>query len=1813
MRHSFCSYLLLLVALFLLYSCGNSEKESNKQESISNLISFVSTNNVSTQGPIVIEFSEIVKDASIDLDKVIDLSPNFNYKSQWIANQKLVLTPTEKLKPSTAYDVTLDLKRLYPNASEVKPYKFKFVTLVTSFKVDVQSLECDPNNPSKMICKGVFVFNDAIKKRDVEDFLSIEKKGDFDIKWNHNGQKHYFEISNIIRKSKEYNFTLNWNGNSKDIDIEGSKTLVVPIKGDFKFQSMDISTGGSPVITLTFSDVLAPEQNLKGLIYLKGCKLGTSIVGNKLVVYPDKLLAGEQYLKVNSAIKSLSGKRMVKSLTIAVNFTPSKPKVQFVRKGNIIPNASGFKIPFRAINLDAVYVRIVRVFQKNIPFFLQSTSLNSSTSSVRRFGRIVYEGKMTLDGVEVNKYKTFALNIPDIIEVKPNEIYQVNIGIRPNYSIYPCKNLQELRDMKLEEVQDKDFWNGDNWSESNYYSKNNLYNWRKSDDPSHPSYYSPSKAISRYVISSNIGLIVKKEEDNNYYIAATDLLSSKPKEGVEIKILNFQNQVISTGETDTNGFLRVKTRMEGCLVLAKKFNDWGFLKINSDMQEVSDFNVSGYDNKSEVSAFIYGERDVWRPGDSIYVSSVIRDESKKLEDNYPVIFELYDSKGVLKDKNVQTKKGSIISYRTATNVDDPVGNWLLKMKVAGNTYSKVLRIETIRPNRMKILWENEPKYIESKRPQINFDVKWLHGAPAKGHKMIVNTRIRRKSINLKGFHGYWFRNEAASNRSSYFKSWEGKTDESGKAKVLLDLDLKNVKEPLVAMDLESRVFEDGGAATTTTMSKDFYPFKKFCGVKLSGVQSYGSYYDTEKDIRCDLVVLNTQLKYSKGTVRYYLYKVDYSWWWNAESSSSLAKYVDDQKYTPFKRGVINVAQGKGSFSFRMKNNEWGRYLLVAKLSNGNTVSKLFFCDWPGGEKSDNSGQTLLSLNVKKDRLVKGEDISLMFPSENGGHALISIERGGRVIKQSWVQTTEKNTIVTIPTGETMTPNIYLYVTYIQPYQNVKNDRPIRLYGIKKIHIEDPNSKLSPEIECNDEVRAKKDIHIKVSEANKKEIDYTIAVVDEGLLGITNYRTPSPWNYFNQDLALRVSTWDLYDDILGMYAGKMGRLIPVGGDGMLKDPSKNKAKRFKPVVLFAGPFHLDKGEKAEHHFKIPAYTGEVRVMVIAANDDSYGSSQKQVKVVDPLMILADAPRTLDLNEKFLLPITLFTNKKMTGKISVHVEVKGELKLDGTDDLRTEMGNLKEKDLAFKLKTTNTTGKGEIIVTAKCGDYNAQYKIEMEVDNSNPIQYETVWKKLNPKQKISDNKSMLDNCEGERLVLSASTMMVCNIGKRLDQLIVYPHGCLEQTVSSVFPQLLLLQSSQLNKENKEKMIINVQNALSRLLLFQHSDGSFSYWPGSNYNSKWASCYAGHFLVMAKKAGYFIPGDMLKRWTRHQLSMANRWRSDETKAVQAYCLFVLSLAGEAPLGVMNRLREDRELKTPDRWLLASAYAQIGRMNTAESLFDFRDLSTVTYPLGEKNVSFGSQLRDKSLLLLSLNMLGREDIAFPLAVEISKELSSDRWMSTQTTSFALLAVQDFMKSNTNHVETSSLSVNIGSKTMKTDISPQTDIIYQGTWSNKENIEVVNSGNSPVFAAITKSFKRTDISQKASSNGLSLRVVLVDDNDKVVQDTLLVQGKDYKLKVYVKNISKWNLKNLALRIPMPSGAEILNRSDVLPESCTFQQILDDEVREYLNINRNKSVSITIPFNASFKGYYKWPSISVEAMYNHQFNASTDAKMVSIK
>lgn len=1761
---------------------------------------------------------------------LIQLDPSVSGKTTLTDGHILVFHPEKPLPSGQSYTVTFSLGLLKAVPEKLRHFTFQIKTIDADYSIEsivIRSFRM--NGEVKMEISGSVLTSDIFPAEKVEQMVQAEQDGAvLSIRWEHAGNQtnHQFVLTNVKRLDKAGKVEVRWNGNSIGAERKGEQEVIIPAISDFSLIGTEVISGTSPYIELLFSDPLDPDQETDGLLVMQGIDFEISVEDNRVKLIPRQEVIGERNLEVFEGLKNFAGYKLGKNEVVKVSLQAEKPAIRFIGKGTIVPASDGLVIPFEAVNLNAVGVRIVKIFAGNYHQFFQNNNLDED-NSLKTVGRPVYRGVLSLSGIHavtLNKWSAYSLKINDLIKVEPGAIYQVQLSIRPEFSLYPCPEDAPVRSAKRKDKPEVD----QEWLTSSYVDEDerwneyegNNYDWQNRENPCYLSYFIEHRNTAKNVIASNIGLLAKRGMDNQLLVVATDLLTAQPESGVEISVFDFQSQLITSGQTGDEGMLTLTLDRTPFLIVAKNDGDIGYLKISDEASlQLSRFDVGGNEVQKGLKGFLYGERGVWRPGDSLFVSLIIQDKMKKLAPDHPVIFELYTPTEQLDQKIVLPLKGIITTLKTATKIDALTGNWRLVAKVGGVEFSKRIRIETVKPNRLKIVFNTSPEQLQAGNvnQQATLNAKWLHGAPAGGMKAKVELLLKKGKTVFPKFPNYSFDSQVTKFESVEQTVFDGTLNEKGDISFPVNPGtLANAPGKLEAV-FTTRVFESGGDFSISQFNKSVSPFPNYVGIRFPDEDPARSMLTSGKVNELEIVVVNPDGSLSNSPVEISAYKIDWRWWWDA-SDDYLGNYVTQEQYKPFLTKKLNTSLGKALLKFTVSNQEWGRYLFIAKLPDGHSVSRTVYLDWPyGSSAGQEGGATMLSFSADQENYKVGEEISVSFPGSAGGKALVSIENGTAILDKFWIDTNAGQTKVSFEAKPEMAPNIYLYITYLQPHGQTVNDRPIRLYGVISIHVENPETHILPIIKAPDVLRSQQPFTVEVSEKNGKAMTYTLAIVDEGLLDLTGYKTPDPWNVFFAREALGVKTWDLYDYVLGAYGGTLEKLFAVGGSDQLPDPSKQKAQRFKPVVRFLGPFTLARNARQKHSITLPQYTGSVRFMVVGSADNAFGAAEKAVPVRDPLMILATVPRVIGINETIELPVSVFAQDAKIKEVVVSVNPNSLLSVNGTDQFKVSFTEVGEKDGRFSLRSGTKTGKGTILVTARSGNEKAVYSVEVDIRNPNPLMVSSQTVLVTASQTKEFTLIPMGVPGTGSTVVEVSANLPMNLGTRLDFLINYPHGCIEQTVSAAFSQLFIGQFVNLDPKRKSEIESNIRAGIDQLRKFQLADGSFSYWPGNNYPSFWGTTWAGNFMLEAENQGYVIPGELKKRWLSYQKNAANAWRkelSDRGMVLdQAYRLYTLALANAPAVGAMNRLRETPDLPLEARWKLAAAYVLISRPEVAEQLVDMTKLEPTEYK--NEGCTFGSSLRDRAILLETLTLMKKKTFALGVAKTISEELCSGRWMSTQTTANCLLAMSRFAGKNSKPEGPFKfrLTANGTSEEVVSDKSAYTRTLPES--DSKLPVKVENLSGYDLYVTLIQKGIPLNVNVPARQNGLKLEVAYLSPDGKPVDMTNLKKGTDFVALVRVRNTGFAEVENLALTQVFPSGWEIFNErlfGGDAASSFNYRDIRDDRVLTYFGLKMNEQKEFRVKLNATYSGSYFLPPVQVEAMYNNAVSANNSGMKVVV-
>ncbi len=1838
MRNHHFIWVVFLVGI--LFSCGKKETgnltETNASElqKYSTYVSDVSSGRISVLDNVFVVLQDPVAgwDDNQELSSdFLTVTPKIKGRIFAVNNRTISFQPEDKFKADTEYTFKLNLSKVVADIpDEFEEFVFGVKTIKQQFSIITNSLQS--YSKDWQYIDGTLTSSDQLSLETARQLITATQEDEnLSIKIEEGiskSRQFSFRIDSIKRLTEDSEVKVAWSGTQFDINTEGKDVLHIPGKNNFSVLSFSVSNIDKQYININFSDPLKKNQNFDGLVTVAGAKrLKYTVVGNDLRVYPKGELKGTLEVTVFEGIKSVDDYKLKKTFTEYVSFQQVNPEVRLLQNGVILPTSDNLKFNFEAVNLRAVEVEVVKIFENNVLQFLQNNNLNGS-GNLRTVARPVARKLINLQensSLNLGKWNAFAIDLKELITPDPGAIYRVELRYRKQYSLYKCEGSEtsetalEILEENFDEEEETSYWDSSQY----YYEDYEGYSWSDRKNPCTVSFFRDKK-ISANVLASNLGVIIKKGLNHSYTIAVNDIITTSPIANATVKFYNYQQQEVGISKTDAAGITVFDADKPAYFAIVSSGKQQSYVKLNDgNALSVSKFDVAGVKLQKGIKGYLYGERGVWRPGDTLFLSFMLNDNANKLPVKHPVKFELKDPYGkVVYQTTTMNGTNNFYKFIVNTEPEAPTGNWQAKVHVGGASFSKNIKIETIKPNRLKIKTTFDDEVLKGDDDiNGNLEVVWLHGAIARNLKADINVRFSQKATKFKKFPGYVFDDPARKFNTEEQVVFDGKISNEGKANFRLKPELTAAAAGMLKASFITKVYENGGDFSTDVISKEYSPYDTYIGVNVpKGDKARGMLLtDTNHKFEVVSVDANGNPKATKN-LKVRIYKVNWRWWWDT-SEDNLSSYSRSTYHNEVFKTTINTnSNGKATFDFNLKYPEWGRYLVrIEDPNGGHATGKTIYIDWPGwagkSRKNDPSAATMLMFSTDKKTYNVGEKAIVTFPSSENGRALVTVENGTEVVASQWVIVQKGETKFELPIEAIYTPNVYIHITLLQPHASTANDLPIRLYGVVPISVEDPQTRLNPKIAMPDVLRPEETIQVKVSEQEGKAMTYSLAIVDEGLLDLTRFKTPQPWNTFYAREALGVKTWDIYDDVIGAFGGSVNQIFSIGGDGAAAGSKSKKANRFKPMVVYVGPFTLEKGKTKTHEIKIPKYIGSVRTMIVAsnANNGAYGETEKTTPVRKPLMVLSSVPRKITPGEKVTIPVTVFAMEKKVKNVTVRLKPNKGFKIIGASEQQLKFSNPDEKMLYFEIEVQDGVEMTQIEVEARGNGEKATYGVPISIINPNPVTIETTGIVLGPNSEKEIDFSAFGVIGSNEVALEFSSLPPMNFDGRLQYLIKYPHGCIEQTTSSVFPQLYLEEIFTLTADKKQRIQYNIEAAINRLKQFIRPNGGMSYWPSNLSANDWGTTYAGHFLIEASKKGYVLPIGFKNNWINYQQQQAKSWRKhSHSDLAQAYRLYTLALAGSPDLASMNRLRETKDLSNDAKLRLAATYGLVGQEKAARALLQ---MTTIDFTERDRYNTYGSVNRDRAMALETLLSLGDKIKAQEVAVTLAAELSSKKWMSTQTTSYGLLAMAKFAKEIGGKGIELNYTLNGVSGTVKTEkaialveglsIQDQNKLKFKNTKGNTVFVQLNTKGILPVGK------------EKRIQSKLNAIVDYKTKDGKIMDVTQITQGTDFVAEVTITNTTGTTVKDIALTEVFPSGWEIVNTrftdfGDFKANQVSYTDIRDDRVNFYFDLKAKESKTVTLLLNASYLGKYYLPGIQSEAMYDHTYLVRNQGKWVTV-
>ena len=1761
---------------------------------------------------------------------VITLSPQADGEVTFSNNLVLTYTPGNTLQPDKTYKVTLNLSKLDP-AKYKKAIEYEIRTLKQDMKVDREGFVINDDGSVSMLI--------LVKTADKVRTESLLKcfTSDADETDILEVADHQYQLDFRFQKGMNKNSFIRYDG----------KNIYCEVAGDISL--FDVDTGRFGVVYTHFdqqerafniylSQKISRQADISGLVRVMGNPANFSIKNNVLTVHLAQQRNNNKIaISLDQAIRSESGKTLVSPYSFEVDSRVDMPELAFVGEGNYFPSDGDFKIPVKTRALESIRLFIVEIKQENVQHFLAWQSLNYvDFYNIRLYGKPVYDKEVKLQNGAPDEegWMVYGIDLSGHIKRNPGSIYYITMEFGPHNTTLGCK--KELKKYKWhDKIPDGQFFSSRDYYFNDYYYHED-YDWNETSDPCSISYYMNTYPSQKVFICSDFSIIAKKA-GNNFHVALNKLMDLSSVGDADVTLYDLQAQSLGTARTDSKGFADFSgLAYEPAVLKVTKGAQITYLPLeNAESNSLTEFDISGDRSAEDSEFFVYTDRDVWRPGDSIYVDVMINKSYSQLPPGVPLVLSFFNQENLLLNEIVQpihVERQKIYSFTLHTPLNAKTGVYRCLIKAGPATLRKNIRVETIKPNNAETLFSFDKfsdNTIYSSRISGSLKFQYLTGYAVKGAKIKTTARARKIQQPFADYKEYFF-DRYIFNNSHSFELPEMVTGDNGKAEIKASEDLK-LLNGMLNVSLETDAILPGGGTNKEGKSVKLSPFVSYIGTLRKPGSGWAGNHNFTENIDIDLVNINEKGKLSinANTIDYTLQKNISYWWVDKYRLRTSGAFISDNYWEEISTDSKKIT-GKGKVTFTKGSLQQGAYRVIFTDGTSGHQSEVYFSVYDGVSGIPGTQPYILEFQTEKDAYTAGEDIKINFPDIKDAKILLSIERGNKLIQKQWVELSAGKTTVSIRSDESWTPNVYIHATMVQPYKQTNNDLPLRMYGVRHIKMDGKKSPLKPVSTLPAKLESEKIYNFTVSESEGRPMEYTIAIVDEGLLSLTGFSTPDPHRHFNGKYPLLVRTWDVYKYLINYFKGQFAGILSIGGDDAYNPDAIAEINRFKPVAIHMGPFKADAGKKVSHSVTIPNYIGKLRVMIVACNDDNFGKAEQFIPVKNPLMVQSQFPRALNVSDKLQLPVTILRDDNSINNVTLSVKADNTLVKGFNPALTLAFAGKDQLRHLYNIEVLNKTGKLDIDMEVSGSGKSMKEQTSLLIHYPNAYSSESENHVIASGEKLDLKVQPKGYTEAFKSRITISGMKVPDFTRYADELIEYPYGCLEQTTSTGFGQLYLDKVISLAPDMNRKRTENLQTAIQKISTFQKANGRFNYWENEYYHS-WSDIYAAHFLVECQRLNYLgYDSDMIKKWVTAHTDIANKWAAAELTSTytyeseslaQAYRLYILAKASRPAKSAMNRFVSGSKSAHPlVWWFMAGTFKMSGYETKAKEMIAKAEEMTKSFKSGNDYNSFAEEGRDLAVVVEVLSLFDDEKqktaAYYDRMVDV---LNQSNWTSTQTKGYAFMAAYKYFGKNLGITGRVSYSVSIGGAVKSYDKNAfEPLVITLNPGDLNKAIVIENKGTGPLHLVRSDMYIDNQLFKPASSENLGISVYytnLTQGSRGVDQSRI---GDDIQITVNVSNPSAIGMENLALNVKMPSGWELLNPRMYATEEQTknpnysYQDFRDDRVYTFFNLGPGKTSQFIFRAKAAFTGDFFRPAVSCEHMYKGNIYARTETQRIKV-
>ncbi|HEY1384319.1 MAG TPA: alpha-2-macroglobulin [Dongiaceae bacterium] len=1351
----------------------------------------------------------------------------------------------------------------------------------------------------------------------------------------------------------------------------------------FQYATNEISTDGDrPQVCLVFDRRILGTRQLAYDDYVRvspDTQVAYHVLDRKLCL--DGFSYGSSYqVTLKKGLPAEIGS-LADDQVVDVAIGDREPSVGFQKQAYVLPKVGSTGVPLTTVNVAFTKLKLLRINDRNLVGeidrgnFLNNLYEYDAQRIADETGELIWQGSMPVEGERNVRVVTSVPILEMVPQVKPGVYLLMVRAAAPDETAEQAKN----------------YWDA---------------------------------YATQWLIVSDIGLTTMSGEDG-LSVFVRSLETAQPLNRIKVQLLARNNEVLDTSTTDRDGFAHFDRglihgtggRLATAITAFRWNGDFSFLDLTRASYDLSDRGVGGRAASANQDVFIYTDRGVYRPGETVHLGALLRDWSGKSIANLPITLRVMRPDGVEAQRfeNLKDVEGGFLQD-IAIAETARTGQWTVEAFVdphAPAIASQSFLVEDVVPARIETkLTPSATTIVPAKDLTVVGDATFLYGAPAADLKVKSDLVVQPDSKPFPQFENYRFGLEEEEVDPQRVTFADLRTDARGAFSLPVKLEeVPDVQAPLKAT-LRVEVYEFGGRPVIESIDLPVREKKLYLGIKPLFSDNEVAENSTAQ---FEVIALDADGKQQAvPALQYRLVREDWDYdWFYAQGAWDYHVSIHDG---PAETGTV-AASADGPAKIE-KSVQWGNFRLeVYDPASGIASSMRFHAGWSA---KPGSGESPDRLQVVSDKpsYKAGETAQVQLRAPFAGEALVAIATD-RVLSTRVVSIPADGKTISIDVDPKWGAGAYVLASAFRPGQN--QDRgPGRAVGVAWLAVDAAPRTLQVQMQVPDKVTPRQKIEIPVTLSNLSGTSayLTVAAVDEGILTLTDFESPNPVDYFFGKKRLQVELRDLYGQLIDGKAGRRGD-IREGGDADLAQ--RGAPKNIKLVALYSGLIQVGQDGKANVAFDIPDYNGRLRLMAVAYDAQNVGWAEAGLVVRDPVIAEISTPRFLAPGDKSNLSLTLQNLDGAPGGYHVALNSTGDVQLGEGASVDVDLAQGATTHLRLSI-LGQRVGNGEITLSLKGPDgFTLDRTIAIPVRPINTPVTETLTMRLMPGESITLNQAALDPfLEGATLRASFSTTPNLDVQTILANLSHYPYGCLEQTISVAYPMLIAGDVADLwSLEDRYKQVDKreLDKAIQRTLDRQRFDGLFGLWTAFDTGEPWLSAFTMDFLLRAKEKGYQVPQSAidlglsgLRRVAAGDAGEGSGiHRYGNTLSAASYAQYVLAKAGQAKLSDLRYAADQMSLDSSPALALAHIAAALslnGEQQRATQLFEAAAKNADRRRNGWWD--YGTKLRDSAAVAFLMAESKQPGIdPTPLIGRVADLQGKSGWLSTQEEVWILLAAK--------------------------------------------------------------------------------------------------------------------------------------------------------------------------------------------------------------